>query len=175
MEQAYLTSILAYNPDTGELRWKPRPESSFRDGAVPASAYQKSWNRRCAGKPALTAVMNRGYLCGNIEGKMQLAHRVIWTMVHGSVPGFIDHINGDKQDNRLCNLRCVSRSENARNRKTAVNNTSGYTGVHKDTRSGKWSASIGLGYFDTLEEAAAARKKAEALLGYHANHGRPAA
>lgn len=172
MTQEYLNSILVYNPDSGELRWKPRDITAFKDGAVSAASYQKSWNLRCAGKPAMTTVMNRGYLCGNLDGKMQLAHRVIWLMVYGETPKFIDHINGDRTDNRLRNLRSVTRSENARNRKTATNNTSGYTGVHLDTRTGKWVASIGLGYYNSLEEAAEARRSAERLLGYHPNHGR---
>lgn len=172
VDQVYLNSILSYDPDTGILLWKHRPISNFNDGAVSAEAYQKSWNRRCAGKPAMTTLMNRGYLCGNLNGKMQLAHRVIWTMVYGESPEFIDHINGLRCDNRLCNLRSVSRSENARNRKVSINNKSGYLGIHRDSRTGKWVASIGLGYFDSLTDAVKARKNAEQLLGYHPNHGR---
>lgn len=172
MDQAYLNSILTYNSDSGKLYWKRRPVSAFKDAALPAEAYCKSWNKRCAEKPAMTTVMNRGYLCGNLDGKMQLAHRIIWTMAHGVTPGFVDHINGVRTDNRLVNLRCVTQSQNARNRKLQDNNKSGYTGVHKDSRTGKWVASIGLGYFESLESAVAARKAAEKVLGYHENHGR---
>lgn len=172
MDQAYLNNILTYNPELGKLYWKHRPVSAFRDAALPAEAYCKSWNKRCAGKPAMTTMMNRGYLCGNLDGKMQLAHRVIWTMVYGELPEFIDHINGDRTDNKLVNLRSVTRTQNARNRKLQDNNKSGHTGIHKDVRTGKWVASIGLGYFELLEDAVAARKAAERALGYHENHGR---
>lgn len=91
----------------------------------------------------------------------------------------IDHINGDKEDNRLINLRECDHRTNGRNCKRSVKNTSGITGVRMDKRIQKWVAEIKidgtgrhLGSFDTIEEAAAARKGAEKVSGFHANHGR---
>jgi hypothetical protein len=89
----------------------------------------------------------------------------------------IDHINGDSSDNRIVNLRQTTQSENNRNRRITDKNTSGYVGVYK--RGAKWCAQISvngknmhLGAYDTIEQAANARKQAEIDYGYHENHGR---
>lgn len=92
--------------------------------------------------------------------------------------GNIDHINGVKTDNSLGNLRDVSTSENARNAKRAVTNTSGVTGVCWDAGAGKWRASIKLnnklkylGVFEDLQAASAARAEANKRYGFSARHG----
>lgn len=162
-----LRELLDYNPETGELRWKPRPATMFK-----AEHWQRTWNTRQAGRPAFT-VGDKGYRRGMIFRRMYLAHVVAWAISTGKWPdGQIDHINGVRDDNRLANLREVTRSENCRNGKRRSSNTSGVNGVarHGD----RWRAYImvHLGIFDTLEEAAAARKDAESRLGYHPNHGR---
>ena len=79
-----------------------------------------------------------------------------------------DHINGDKLDNRRCNLRICTKQDNMRNRDKQNNNTTGYKGVYKTTGSEKWRAQIvinrkakHLGLFDTREEAAQAYREAE--------------
>jgi len=79
-----------------------------------------------------------------------------------------DHINRDKLDNRRCNLRTVTASQNGLNRKLNVDNNSGYTGVYFEARSGRWCARIKankvqkhLGTFDTLTEAVVCRMKFE--------------
>jgi len=120
----------------------------------------------------------RGYKQGRIGGHLHYAHRVIWRMQTGEVADDVDHINGDRGDNRWANLRNVTRQENMRNRKLGRNNTSGFHGV-KQAYWGAWQAyiwkdcgSVCLGAFSTKEEAIAARKSAEAALGYHPNHGR---
>jgi hypothetical protein len=89
----------------------------------------------------------------------------------------IDHINGDRADNRIVNLRQTTQSENMRNRRKSTNNTSGYVGVYKV--GAKWRARISvdsknmnLGIYDTIEQAVQARKQAEIDYGYHENHGR---
>lgn len=95
-------------------------------------------------------------------------HRIIWQMVHGSIPEgmVIDHINGDPFDNRLANLRCVTDSQNGLNRKLHKNNKSGHPGIYPTT-GGRFRARatingrvVGLGTFDTMEKAIAARKEA---------------
>lgn len=140
----------------------------------------KSWNKRWAEKEAFTADHGKGYRCGRFNGKPLFAHRVIWAIVHGHWPEQdIDHINGIRSDNRLSNLRSVSRSENMRNKMRPPNNTSGFIGVSWDKKSGKWFAQIqvcgknnSLGHFSDKSEAVKARKRAEQEFGFHINHGR---
>ena len=94
-------------------------------------------------------------------------------------PDQIDHINGDRADNRWTNLRHANNTENSRNTKIACNNSSGVTGVCFNKREQKWRAAIGnngkvisLGDFDNFDDAVRARKEAEKLYNYHPNHGR---
>lgn len=90
-----------------------------------------------------------------------------WIM--GDPPGkYVDHINGNTLDNRKRNLRSCSNAANIRNGKVRTNNTSGYTGVYFDKRSGKWGAAIKvmyktirLGVFDLKKDAIKVRKNAE--------------
>jgi hypothetical protein len=109
-----------------------------------------------------------------------LAHRVAWALHYGEWPSDqIDHVNGDKTDNRLENLRIVTAQGNAKNRSLRSDNTSGHVGVYWVRETKKWSAQIKvdgrqktIGSFESLEDAVKARKAAEDLNGYHANHGR---
>lgn len=172
-----LRQLLRYEPETGKLYWRMRSESMFRDRAKPAPQLCAAWNTRYANAPALSHRNNRGYLSGHIAGAAILSHRAIWAMVHGEWPEFIDHINGDRADNRLCNLRAVSRAENNRNRRLNHNSASGVCGV-KQLPNGRWTARIRvdgknqwLGTFDTVEHAAAVRSLAERENGFHKNHG----
>lgn len=91
----------------------------------------------------------------------------------------MDHINGDRADNRIINLRDVPKAENARNVGIGVRNTSGVMGVTWNKRSRRWSAQIFrsgkmtiLGRFETFDEAVAVRAAAEQELGYQQGHGR---
>lgn len=168
-----LRQLLRYDTETGKLHWLARPLRLFNDGRA-----MKVWNTRYSGKEAgsLAAV---GYVYCAIHNRPMLAHRVIWAMVTGRWPEYqIDHINGDRADNRITNLRAVSRLQNQQNMSLRVDNKTGTTGVFK-TRSGKYLASIGtppnlcrLGLFDSIEGAVEARKSAEIRMGYHPNHGR---
>jgi hypothetical protein len=94
--------------------------------------------------------------------------------------GDVDHINGDRQDNRICNLRNVTRSENCMNSSISKRNKSGVLGVCWTSRERKWLAqiqhngkNIHIGSFDVLEDAKAARLNKEKELGFHENHGKP--
>lgn len=140
---ARIREYLNYDPVTGLLTHVKRP------------------GRLRRGEPA-TKVDSHGYLKVTIDKRSYKAHRVVWAHVHGEWPAAeIDHINGDRADNRLVNLRLAVHSENGQNRRKASNNRSGITGV---SRKGKrWRAQIGaagkkvhLGVFDSPEEAAAA-------------------
>lgn len=100
-------------------------------------------------------------------------------MTIGEWPEFVDHINGDRTDNKIENLRSCSRLENSVNRAVASHNKSGVLGVHYDKSRGKWAAEIKvnkkkvyLGRFDSIDEAKTARKIAEVKYGFHPNHGR---
>lgn len=120
---------------------------------------------------------NEGYLSISIGGKEYLLHRVIWFMVKGEWPTQVDHQDHDRTNNRWSNLRNVSSQVNQMNMKKRKNNSSGVQGV-RVLPSGKFCAHImvnrkqlSLGSYDDLEDAKAARKTAEVMHGFHANHG----
>jgi hypothetical protein len=116
----------------------------------------------------------RGYL----KTCREYVHRLVWCYTFGYWPEQVDHINHDKGDNRLQNLREVSNSENHRNMGVQRNNTSGHTGVSWDKKHKKWEVNIKvsgkkkfLGYFSLLEDAVVARRKGVTKFGFHLNHG----
>jgi len=159
-----LNHLFEYDKETGNLIWKIKPSSKG--------------NRVKVGDIAGT-VKSHGYLCVGINYNSYRAHRLIFLMHKGYLPKTIDHINGDRLDNRIENLRAVTASQNQHNRKTNANNTSGYKGVGWIKTKKKWRAritlegkKIHLGYFDNVEEAAeVVRKAREELHGVFANHG----
>lgn len=163
----YLEKRLSYDKVAGEFRWKPKGSNE------PVS---KSWNNRYAGSIA-GASDDLGYRRISLGGRLYLAHRLAWWMSTGEYPEFIDHINGDPNDNRIVNLRAVTRVENNRNKAIHSNNRTGTSGVR--IRGSRWVAEITvdgrirhLGYFESLADASVARKAAERLQGFHENHGR---
>lgn len=115
-----------------------------------------------------------------ILGKKELAHRIAWLYIYGYLPVEIDHIDQNRGNNKLSNLRDVSHNINMKNKPKYKNNTTGVAGVSIDKRCGKYRAYIningkhkGLGYFTSLELAIAAREKAlKANTEYHKNHGK---
>jgi hypothetical protein len=106
-----------------------------------------------------------GYIQIKLNGKLYLAHRLIWLYMHGEwPPEEVDHRNGDRSDNRPPNLRLASRVQNAANYRKPKTNTSGVKGVAFHKATGKWQAHIRcdnkqiyLGVFDTIEFAEVAR------------------
>lgn len=123
---------------------------------------------------------DRGYVVFMFRKKIYKAHRVAWTIFHGQPPiGEIDHINHQKCDNRIENLRDVPSVDNARNLGVSSQNRSGVVGVSFHKKENKWRARIKvdqkeqhLGYFSTMKEAIQARQFAEELYGFHFNHGK---
>ena len=114
-------------------------------------------------------LMQTGYLFAGINYKYHLLHRLAWLYVYGTWPTtHLDHINRIRTDNRICNLREATYTQNARNMSKASNNTSGHPGVHWRSDRAKWWALIEsdgqkhyLGCYNTIEEAIAARKAGE--------------
>jgi hypothetical protein len=136
---------------SGNLYWKKRPANSVKVGDLVGS------------------ITDTGYFQCRLHGKFYKVHRVIYTMLVGDIPELtqVDHINGNRLDNRLENLRLVTPQQNCFNSKSSKGSTSVYKGVtfHKGT--GKWAACITvsgikkyLGYFSEETEAAAAYQKA---------------
>jgi hypothetical protein len=175
-----LRQLIDYDHETGALVWRVRHGSFFTDGEKSAIQSMRRWNTRYAGKPALNCKGNAGYFKGVIFGEAYLAHRVAWAIYSGSWPeNEIDHINGDRLDNRIANLRSVTSQENSKNVSIGSRNTSGTIGVHWREDQSRWVASINkkgklkyIGSFKSKNEAIQARAKANLEYGYHANHGR---
>lgn len=170
----YLNTILSYDPATGELTWKSRPLSHFKD-----QRGCSTWNTMFAGKPAFTATDRKGYRVGAINNEGQRAHRVIYMLMTGSDPDQIDHIDGDPSNNRWTNLRSLPGGLNQKNMKRPRNNQSGHIGVFWREDKQRWLAyitsdkkRINLGHFEDINDAIAARKQAEIDHGFHPNHGR---
>ncbi|CCV12983.1 HNH endonuclease [Mesorhizobium sp. STM 4661] len=173
LEQSVLQELLDYDPVTGRLTWKRRDLKWFK-----AERWQKRWNTRHAGKEAFTSINNRGYLSGCLLGKKVLSQRVIWIWMTGEIPVEVDHEDGVRTNNRWTNLFNKSHQDNSRNQRLRNTNSSGFMGVHFNTKWGKYVAQIRegtvlhLGAFDTAEAASAVYEKAKIAFGYHSNHGR---
>lgn len=157
-----VTELLEYAPLTGEFKWKKCPANRWRSNEF-AGGNTKD-----------------GYRIISIKGRKYLSHRLAWLWMHGSWPeGQIDHINHDRLDNRIENLRVVTLQENRKNQRLSKANKSGFIGVSWATRDRRWRAAIqvkgkmmGLGDYKTFKEAVAARKAAEVKYNFHPNHGK---
>lgn len=142
---------LSYDSITGKFVWKKHA----------------NWNAH-VGKSA-GCVNKRGYVVITLNGKQYYAHRLAWLIIFGVDAKLIDHINGDKQDNRICNLRNVSHIENGQNQfKAQKDSKSGYLGVTKI--GDKYQARIvvngkrvSLGYFNSPQEASNAYKSSKRI------------
>ena len=149
-----LKEFLDYNPDTGIFTWKKQVALNITVGQK--AGVMNSWTY-------YTQIAFKG-----IEYR---AHRLAYYMHHGIDPleKLVDHIDGDKSNNKINNLRLASKSENGRNRvNLPSNNTSGVIGVCWDKKAKKWKAYImingktkHLGYFINKEDAIKARKEGE--------------
>ena len=177
-----LRQLLRYEPETGNLFWKERSHEWFPTGRFTAEHTSKIWNTRYSGKEAFTCPNDAGYRTGRIFNVLMRAHRVIYAMHFNEWPqGEVDHINGDRSDNRLENLRDVDRTENSHNAAVHKDSMTGLIGISWYPRLGKWCARIyangqgyHLGVYACLGQAIRASKEAERRHGFHANHGRAA-
>lgn len=175
-----INSLLRYEPETGKLFWKKRPPQLFsKTGNQGQEGACRAWNTKWAGKECFTWTNENGYKTARFMDAGFKAHRVIWMLCNKEWPkGDVDHINGNKVDNRISNLRVVSREQNNRNAYKPKNNTSGVVGVSWRENIQKWRArvyqnnkEIDLGSYDTFEEAVAVRQAAAQRLGHTARHG----
>jgi hypothetical protein len=161
---AELRKLLQYEAATGRLFWRHRPVNMFADGGYSAERACAAWNGRFAGKEAFMSTNDMGYKVGQIYQCKHRAHRVIWALVTGEWPvAEIDHINGNRSDNRIVNIREATKAQNNRNQGIRKTNTSGYKGVSWHKKTGRWRAVIwmnrkrtSLGLHDTPEKAHAA-------------------
>lgn len=181
MNIKYLNECFNYNPETGDLTWKSRPKSHFR-----TVKGCNIFNGQSAGKVAGNSVNLNGkvyrtvYISFQNSGSRILQHRIAWSIFYGCEPvGVIDHINGNGEDNRIENLRDVTMSGNHKNKRLTKGSESGVMGVSFMKSKGKWRARINsdgveyhLGLFENIEDATAARKRAEIKFNFHKNHGR---
>ncbi len=173
----FLRECLDYKPDSGALIWRRRPEKHFCCGSKSAAHLAAIWNAKFSGKPAFASVGDHGYYTSAIGGRRMSAHRIVWAIYYGESPSFeIDHINGVRTDNRIENLRQVTRSENSKNLRVRSGEA---RGVYWYTPTSRWVAKIQyrgrmrhLGYFKDRDDAISARRAAEAKYGFHPNHGR---
>lgn len=139
-----IRALISYNPITGDLSWRDRVGGGV--GASPGVEYARKWNFRHSGKPALSIIDDKGYKHGRVLSVNIKAHRAAWAIYYGYWPEvFVDHINGDRSDNRIENLREATRSQNARNRVSTKNSTSRYLGVHWNSRDKIWESQISDG------------------------------
>lgn len=136
-----LKSRIDYNPETGRFRWKVA-ESGRQSCDVDAGGYHGC-----------------GYITISFDGVRYLAHRLAWFYINGTWPKMIDHINGDRKDNRIVNLREVTPAQNGHNASKRSTNTTGHKGVFR-TKSGKYYArltanniTVSSKRFETKEEA----------------------
>jgi hypothetical protein len=171
----HLIECFNYDPMTGRLSWRERPVTHFKD--------EHSWrvtNCKYAGKE-IAGADEKGYLRVPIHGKNYRVHRVCFAIYHGRWPDKqVDHIDGDKANNKIGNLREATNSQNQMNRGAAVNNTSGYKGVHFNKAAKKWHAQIRkkgkniyLGVFDDPHDAYLAYcQAADKIHGQFANSGK---
>ena len=157
-----IKKVLSYEKDTGLFRWDERLSNRIHLGDTAGSDH------------------GNGYLSIGMHGRKYFCHRLAFAITFGRWPDQVDHINGNRSDNRWVNLRDVSHLENHRNQRMRKNNKSGVMGVHWTDREKRWVATINtpsgqscLGYFKCKEKAVIARKRAERDLGFHDLHGTP--
>ena len=137
---------LNYDKETGIFTWKHNGTRGVKAGDIAGSK------------------MNSGYIALSVSGKKLLGHRIAWLFAYGEfAQGNIDHINRNKADNRIANLRLATYEQNAQNRLKNSKNTSGFKGVTWHKRDKRWQAAITvkgkvlhLGYYKVLDDASKA-------------------
>lgn len=166
-----VSELLEY--EDGHLRWKHRDTKWFR-----SNQHYKAWNKNFAGKLAGHEKGN-GYIGVTILSEEYLVHRVVYGMFHGYVPQIVDHIDLNRSNNRIENLREINSQGSNCNVGISVRNTSGIKGVSWNSANNLWKAQICkhgkttyLGMYKNIEDAAAAYAAASKEI--HGEFGRTA-
>jgi hypothetical protein len=155
LTQAQALNLLNYNPDTGIFIWaNPNYRSNRHPGMVAGSVNAEGCN-------------TIGIRVGEVDHRIK-AHRLVWLMHYGHWPLHdVDHIDGDRNNNKISNLRQATPRQNTFNVGIRTTNNSGYRGVSWHRPLSKWRAQIHtdgrgqhLGYYDTPQEASAAYEQA---------------
>lgn len=154
LTQRELKRLVAYDPETGCFTQRVRTSQRIKVGD------RIGWKTM------------HGYHTANINKTAHRLHRLAWLYVYGEWPdGPLDHINNDRGDNRISNLRLSTPSKNAMNRKCRSDSRSGIKGITWNEKEGVWRATIGingkrktLGRFSTAQEAHAAYCEAARLI-----------
>lgn len=149
-----LVSYLSYDLRTGVFRWMVKRPKGVKPNDI-------------AGRK-----LKNGSVSIQLLHRQYQAHRLAWLYHYGKWPTeFLDHINGNPADNRICNLREATNSQNQANRKRLTTNTSGFRGVTWNQKCQRWQASIKkdgkniyLGLYEDAEKAGSAYKAAAAEL-----------
>jgi hypothetical protein len=160
LTQETLKELLSYDPATGIFRWKVS-SNHVKIGSIAGALH------------------NKGYIAIKVKRENYLAHRLVWLYMYGYIPTqHIDHIDHDRSNNSLSNLREVPIQINCQNLSMYSSNTSGVMGVKWHKRDKVWEAQITvnkkrlhLGRSKDMTKAIELRKEAEVLYMFHENHG----
>ncbi|MCG8029723.1 MAG: HNH endonuclease [Candidatus Thiodiazotropha taylori] len=155
--------LLHYDPETGQITWNQDRGTKTKKGDRAGTIVPRSDRT------------SSPYRIVKVYGVAYPAHRVAWLLHHGEWPQYdIQHINGNRLDNRLVNLRLVDRDTKKQLKRVRYDNKSGVTGVNRSKSNGKWVTSIvsdgAHNYLGTTEdffEAVCRRKSAENQLGFY--------
>ena len=157
LTQEYLTTVLNYDKNTGIFTWKRRDRSVFKSDRA-----MNAWNRKCLNKRAGN-INTINYRTIRLLGSNHYEHRLVWLYVYGYLPKIeIDHIDCNRSNNSLSNLRTATSGENSQNLRTAPahNKYTGLLGVSYNKLAGRFIAQIKLkgknnhlGYFSNPQDA----------------------
>lgn len=162
-----LRALLAYDPATGALTWRPRDAETLASHGLSVPADLDQWNARCAGTDAAHTDDGQGYRTVSIASRSYKAQRIAWAIHHGAWPaGQVRFVGPDRSDLRISNLRVPSPPRPRGGMR--VDNRSGQTGVHWRRAKSRWRARISvdgerveLGEFARFRDAVLARREAE--------------
>lgn len=141
IDPVVLRTLLRYDSESGGLYWRHRSPEFFSDST--RAHHVSTWNSKHADRAAFSAINRDGYKTGTVLGETHLAHRVTWALEQGSWPVHqLDHIDGDRLNNRIHNLREATSVENNRNTTSRCNASSKFLGVSWQKKCKKWKSTI---------------------------------